>query len=103
MSTLSLRLPNSLHERLGKIARRGDNVSINQLISSAVAEKVSALMTEEYLSERATRGSRRKFAAVLKRVPAADPDAADRLPNQRLQRSDRRTSHHGRKTRAAGR
>ena len=102
MSTLSLRLPNSLHERLGKIARR-DNVSINQLISSAVAEKVSALMIEEYLSERAARGSRRKFAAVLKKVRAADPDAADRLPNQRLQRTGRRTSRHGRKARAAGR
>jgi len=102
MSTLSLRLPNSLHERLGKIARR-DNVSINQLISSAVAEKVSALMTEEYLSERAARGSRRKFAAVLRKVRATDPDAADRLPNQQLQRTGRRTSHHGRKTRAFGR
>ena len=102
MSTLSLLLQNSLHERLGKIARR-DNVSINQLISSAVAEKVSALMTEEYLSERADRGRRAKFGAVLNKVAAAEPDAADRLPNQRLQRTGRRTARHGRKVRAAGR
>lgn len=94
MSTLSLRLPNSLHERLGEIARR-DNVSINQLINSAVAEKVSALMTEEYLAARATRGSRRRFTAMLRKVPAAEPAAEDRLANPRLQRTGRRSARRG--------
>ncbi len=102
MSTLSLRLPNSLHKRLGEIARR-DNVSINQLINSAVAEKVSALVTEEYLSERAGRGSRKKFAAALKNVRSVDSDAIDRLPNQRLQRTGRRPAKHRRAVRSPGR
>lgn len=102
MSTLSLRLPNSLHKQLGEIARR-DNVSINQLISSAVAEKVSALATEEYLSERAARGTRQKFAAVLRKVSAKDPDPMDRLANQRLQRTGRRSAKQRRAPRSAGR
>ena len=79
MGALSLRLPESLHRKLGEVAAR-EGVSINQLISSAVAEKMSALMTEEYLEERAKRASRRKFEAVLKKVPDVEPDASDRIP-----------------------
>ena len=35
----------------------------------ALAEKLSALLTEEYLEARAARGTRRKFLAALDRVP----------------------------------
>ena len=86
MSALSLRLPNSLHERARELARR-EGVSINQLVSSALAEKMSALLTEEYLEARARRGSRARYLAALAQVPAAEPDAADVLvkeaPNNR--------------------
>ncbi len=69
MSTLSLRLPESIHQKLGEIAKR-EGVSVNQLISLAVAEKRSALMTEEYLAERAGRASEERFRAVLAKSPA---------------------------------
>ena len=78
MSTLSLRLPESLHKGLKELARR-EGVSINQFITTAVAEKLSALMTEEYLKERGRRGDRAKFDAVLAKIAKAPPDAADRL------------------------
>jgi hypothetical protein len=78
MSTISLRLPESLHQRIRELARR-EGVSINQLINSAVAEKIAALLTEEYLEGRAKRGSRRKFEKVLRKVRDAEPAAADRL------------------------
>jgi hypothetical protein len=52
----------------------------HQLINSAVAEKMSALMTEEYLKARAARGSRRKFAAALAKVADVPPDTIDQLP-----------------------
>ena len=48
MSTISLRLPESIHKRVKEIAKR-ERISINQLISTALAEKLSALMTQEYL------------------------------------------------------
>ena len=64
MGTVSVRLPNSLHKQLKELAKR-EGVSMNQLISSAVGEKVTALMTVEYLQERAERGSRRKYQAAL--------------------------------------
>lgn len=86
MSALSLRLPTFLHKKLGDLAKR-EGVSINQLISSAVAEKMAALMTAEYLQERAKRGSRKKFEAVLAKVPDREPEVFDRLPNRRLERT----------------
>ena len=78
MSTLSLRLPNSLHEEVKKLARR-EGISINQLVSTALAEKLAALMTEEHLEKRARRGSKEKFQKVLRKVRRAPPEAADRL------------------------
>jgi hypothetical protein len=78
MSALSLRLPNSLHKQLRELAKR-EGVSINQFISTAVAEKVSALMTHEYLEERASRGDRAAYEAVLARVPDEEPAEPDRL------------------------
>jgi HicB family len=91
MSALSLRLPNSLHKKLGDLARR-EGVSINQLVNSAVAEKMATLMTVEYLQERAKRGNRKRFEAVLAKVPDRDPEALDRLPDRRGERI-RRKSH----------
>jgi len=78
MSTLSIRLPNSLHKRVRELAER-EGVSINQFVSTAVAEKLSALMTEEYLAERAKRGDRRKFDAVLSRVPDVEAKNDDQI------------------------
>ena len=50
-----------------------EEISINQFIVSAVAEKISALETQNYLEERAERGSRNKFMAVLSKVPDTEP------------------------------
>ena len=78
MSTLSLRLPRSLHRGVKELAER-EGVSMNQIITTAVAEKLSALMTEDYLEERAVRGSRERFKAVLDKVPDVEPEERDRL------------------------
>ena len=78
MSTLSVRLPDSLHKRVKQMAK-GEGVSMNQFITLAVTEKVSALMTVEYLEERAKRGTRQKFEAVLAKVPDVEPEVHDRL------------------------
>lgn len=77
MATLSLRIPDSLHRHLkGWAAREG--VSINNLIGSAVAEKMSALMTEEYLGALAAQGDHKSYDEILARVPDAEPDPWDR-------------------------
>jgi len=77
MSTISLRLPESLHKKARDLAKK-ENTSINQLVSSALAEKVSALMTEEYLEERASRASKNKFVKALNKVADVKADYMDR-------------------------
>ena len=57
MVTFEIRLPDSLHERL-RFAAEQQGISINSLISTAIAEKVSALESETLLLERAREGSR---------------------------------------------
>ena len=77
MGTLSVRLPESIHGQLKTVAKK-EGVSIDQLINTAVTEKMSALLTEEYLEARARRGDRKKFEAVLAKVPEVEPDPWDR-------------------------
>ena len=89
MHTLSLRLPKWLHKQLRERAKR-DRISINQLVSSAAAEKLAALMTEEYIDARGKRASRRKFEAALSSVPNVEPEAFDRLPAKPLRRKSAR-------------
>ena len=78
MSTLSLRIPESLHKKVKELAAQ-DGISINQFLNSAAAEKVSAMMTLEYLKEEAKRGSREDFLSVLNKVPDVEPEPHDRL------------------------
>ena len=78
MSNMSLRLPDSLHEAAKELARK-DHISVNQLVATALAEKISALMTKDYLEERARRGNKRKFEAILARVPDVEPEEYDRF------------------------
>ena len=81
MSTMSLRLPESLHERARELAKR-EGISINQLIATALAEKISALDTVAYLEERAARGSLEAFLEILSRAPSGPPVPGDELPEE---------------------
>ena len=79
MSSLSLRLPESLHKKIRELAQQED-VSINQFIATAVAEKTAALLTVDYLEERARRSDPKLFARLLHRVPDVPPMPGDGLP-----------------------
>jgi len=79
MSAISLRLPESLHKAARDLAR-AENISINQLITLALAEKVSALAAEDFIQKRAARASKQKFVNALAKVPHATPADYDRLP-----------------------
>ena len=78
MSTVNLNLPESLYKQVCKLAQE-DGISLNQFMATAVAEKVTALMTVEYLRDRAKRGRLEKFEAVLAKVPDVEPEPHDRL------------------------
>ena len=76
MSVLSLRLPNSIHRHIKEIATQ-EGVSINQFISSAVSEKISAISTENYLVQRANRANREEFSEILNNIPKRKPVNGD--------------------------
>ena len=78
MSTISLRLPNSLHEQVRELAKK-ESISINQLITLALAEKVSALMTQDYMMERARRSDRSRFELAMSKVADGEPEEYDAL------------------------
>jgi hypothetical protein len=78
MGTVNLRLPNSLHKQVRELAKQ-ENVSINQFITLALAEKISALATEDYLEERGARGQRDRFERALARVADVEPIPQDAL------------------------
>jgi hypothetical protein len=71
-SNFALRLQPSLMEEAKKVAQ-AEGVAVNQLINVAVAEKVSALRTEEYFAERAAKGDVKKALRVLKRAGKGNP------------------------------
>ena len=78
MGTISLRLPTSIHRHIKEIAQK-EGVSINQFISSAVSEKISAIMTEDYLKTRTGRAKKSDFKKMLDKVPKRKPVPGDKL------------------------
>lgn len=78
MSSISLRLPDSLHEAARQLADK-ENTSINHLVTLALAEKISALTTAEYFEKRAKRGSQAKFRRAMSKVADVPADKQDQL------------------------
>lgn len=79
-SNFALRLQPSLLDEARKLAE-SEGVALNQLINVAVAEKISALRTEEYFAARARRANPGKIARILKRVGKGNsPVVGDELP-----------------------
>lgn len=78
MSVLSLRLPDSIHRHIKEISSH-EGVSINQFISTAVSEKISAIATEDYLVQRANRANRAEFKEVLDGISVRSPLPGDEL------------------------
>jgi len=62
---------------------------MNQLISSAVGEKLASLLTLDYLRERGLQGKRSAFDRVLRRVRDVAPEEQDALPNKGMRQTKR--------------
>jgi predicted DNA-binding ribbon-helix-helix protein len=78
MTALTVRLPNSVHESIKKLAKR-DGISVNQFIASAAAEKMASFLTVEHLKQEASKAKRKDFESFLRLVPNAPPAAEDTL------------------------
>ena len=78
MTTLTIQLPESLARQLQECAAK-EGLTLDQLLSSAAAEMLSALMTLDHLRQRARRTKREDFAAFLDGSPDVPPLAGDEL------------------------
>jgi uncharacterized protein (DUF1778 family) len=78
MSTITVRLPKSLHAKIKELAQ-AEGISMNQFLVIAAAEKMAALLTEDYLTREAQHGKRADFEKALQAVPHVEPDDYDRL------------------------
>jgi len=79
-SNFALRVPPTLLAEARKAAE-SEGVALNQLITLALAEKVSAMRTEEYFEERARRANPAKVSRILARLGKGNPPIeGDELP-----------------------
>ncbi len=78
MSALTIRLPNSVHQKIKELAER-DEISVNQFIASAAAEKMASVMTLDYLKAEAAKGKRNDFKKFLKMMPDKPAKKGDEL------------------------
>src|SRR5215472_13259062 len=89
-SNFALRLQPSLLEEVRKAAEL-EGVAVNQLINVAVAEKVSALRTEDYFQERGRRANRSETLRILERAGKGNaPAPGDELPQRSEKKSSKR-------------
>ena len=97
-SNFALRLQPSLLEELRTIAA-SEGVALNQLINVAVAEKLSALRTEDYFRERSRQANRSETMRILEKAGTGNPPIpGDELPSQvTMARAPRRSSFNTRK------
>lgn len=77
-SSLTVRLPKSLHNGIKDLAK-SEGISINQFLVTAAAEKMSALLTQDYLETEAKQAKKEDFDKVLHAVPDIEPEDYDKI------------------------
>jgi hypothetical protein len=77
-AVIQLRLPRSVKNGVERWAKL-DGISMNQLIASAVAEKLSALETAEFFEVRAKRADFARFDRIMSRDGGEAPRKGDEL------------------------
>jgi len=77
MTEVNIKLPDSVARKAEELARQ-DGITMDQFVSSAVSEKLSGWILENYIAERAKRASRAQFEEALQQVPDVEPEEGDR-------------------------
>ena len=78
MSTLEVKIPDLLFKQINEVAAK-EKVSMDQIVSIALAAQVSASQARESISSRSKRVDWQKVDDVLARVPKAPPLAGDEV------------------------
>lgn len=75
---INAQIPDVLYQQIENLSHK-ENIPINELINMALSAQISAWITEDYLQEKATKGSWEKFNQVLAKVSDQEPEDYDQL------------------------
>ena len=73
------RSPASLKAAAERVAAE-DGTSLNQFVATAVAEKLSAMRTAEFFTERRARTDMKAFRRLMRRKRGTAPQSGDEMP-----------------------
>lgn len=79
MSVMTVNLPDDLHEKAIEVAA-AKKLSMDALVSIALAQSLSRLVRDPHLEERAARATGKGIDEFMSQVPSAEPPEWDRLP-----------------------
>jgi hypothetical protein len=78
-AVMQLRLPQSVKAAVARLAKL-DGVSMNQMIATAVAEKIAVLEAATFFEDRARRADYGAFDRIMNRTGGEPPRDGDELP-----------------------
>jgi hypothetical protein len=78
MSAITINIPDSLYSKIKELTDH-DASSVEQFAMLALAEKMSSLVTTEYLEQRAHRAQPGRLHELLSKAPDAEPLPDDKI------------------------
>ncbi len=78
MGKLQLRLPETVHKKVKKIAKK-EKISMNQLLVGSISNEIIRYETMHFFARRAKDFKEADFLAALQEVPKTKPAKRDRL------------------------
>jgi hypothetical protein len=79
MSVMTINLPDNLQEKAREVAA-SKNLSLDALVSIALAQSLSRLVRDPELEQRAARATGKGMSEFLAQVPCAETPESDKLP-----------------------
>jgi ABC-type transport system involved in cytochrome bd biosynthesis fused ATPase/permease subunit len=73
MTPIQAQIPDYLYRQLESIAAK-ENISIDLIVSMALSAHFTALLNQQYLEDKAEKGSWQRFQKILEKVPNVEPE-----------------------------
>jgi predicted DNA-binding protein len=79
MKTIQIRVPDTIHERMKKLAKE-EGISMNNFIVSSVSNEVIRQETRDFFKRASERFNPESFAEALAAVPDKPVEGSDKIP-----------------------
>ncbi|MCH8871271.1 toxin-antitoxin system HicB family antitoxin [candidate division KSB1 bacterium] len=82
MAKLQLRLPESIHNKVRRIAKK-EKLSINQLLVNSISSEIIRYETMKFFEDRSKTFNENDFLDALKQIPEIEPEEQDKFNIER--------------------